>query len=176
MFSHAGCQTLACIHGCPLTLFASIPNDPSQRNIEQQRGKWTQVRFSYLVISLGLHTSLAENQPTEQHQLEDVNGREPQAQAADKSGALFSMYLERADDDDNKVTERWKKQCDAILIFVGTLANWHVNKIPMLMLDNVDWSFLSSSRSSSCCFCLGSSAESTRYVSDLCRKYLSFTR
>jgi len=71
---------------------------------------------------------MAEDQPAEQHQLEDVNGREPQAQAADKSGALFSMYLERADDDDNKVTERWKKECGAILIFVGALANWHLNK------------------------------------------------
>ena len=102
---------------------------------------------------------MAENQSTEQHPLEDVNGREPQA--ADNSGALFSMYLERADDDDNRVTERWKKECDAILIFVGILANWHLNKTPVLMPNDVDWSFLSSSRSSSCCFCLGSSAEST---------------
>ena len=119
---------------------------------------------------------MAENQPAEQHQLEDVNGQEPQAPAADKSGTLFSMYLERADDDDNKVTERWKKQCDAILIFVGTPANWRLNKTPMFMLNNVDRSFLSSSGSSSCCFCLGSPTESTSHVSGLCRKYLSFTR
>ena len=117
---------------------------------------------------------MVENQPAEQHQLEDVNGREPQA--ADKSGALFSMYLERADDDDNKVTERWNKECGAILIFVGILANWPLNKTPMLMPNDIDWPFLSSSRGSSCCFCLGSSAESAGYVSDLCRKYVSFTR
>jgi hypothetical protein len=166
-------RQLSSSHGCPPTSFASIRNDPSQRTIEQQRAKWILVRFSYLVVFLGLHTSMAENQPAEQHQLEDVNGREPQA--ADKSGALFSMYLERADDDDNKVTERWNKECGAILIFVGILANWRSNKTPLLMLNIVDWSFLSSSRSSSCRFCLGSSAESTRYDSDLRRKYLSST-
>ena len=56
---------------------------------------------------------------------EETNG--PDAQAVDKSEALFSMYLERADDDDNKVTERWKKECDSILIFVSILSN----KVPM---------------------------------------------
>jgi len=60
---------------------------------------------------------------------EEANGPDPQA--VDKSEALFSMYLERADDDDLKVTERWKKQCDGILIFVGTLSNSLPNKAPM---------------------------------------------
>lgn len=46
----------------------------------------------------------------------------PQPEAVDKSEALFSMYLERADDDDIKLTERWKKQCDGVLIFVGILS------------------------------------------------------
>jgi len=40
----------------------------------------------------------------------------------DKSEALFTMYLERADDDDNKITEKWKKECEVILIFVCTVA------------------------------------------------------
>jgi hypothetical protein len=56
---------------------------------------------------------------------EETNGPDPQS--VDKSEALFSMYLERADDDDNKVTERWKKECDGVLIFVGILSN----KAPM---------------------------------------------
>ena len=37
----------------------------------------------------------------------------------DKSEALFSMYLDRSDEDDRKTTERWKGECDAILIFVS---------------------------------------------------------
>ncbi|KAF8460863.1 hypothetical protein DFH94DRAFT_597617, partial [Russula ochroleuca] len=31
----------------------------------------------------------------------------------------FSMYLDRADEDDKKITKRWKGECDAILIFTG---------------------------------------------------------
>ena len=37
----------------------------------------------------------------------------------DKSEALFTMYLERSDEDDRKTTERWKGECDAILTFVS---------------------------------------------------------
>jgi hypothetical protein len=62
---------------------------------------------------------MAENQLTEQHELGDVNGRNPQP--SDKSEALLSMYLERADDVDNNFTERWKKECGAMLTFVGSL-------------------------------------------------------
>ncbi|KAF8463414.1 hypothetical protein DFH94DRAFT_640437, partial [Russula ochroleuca] len=32
------------------------------------------------------------------------------------------MYLDRSDEDDRKTTERWKGECDAILIFVSHLA------------------------------------------------------
>ena len=39
--------------------------------------------------------------------------------SVDKSEALFTMYLDRADEDDKKITERWKGECDAILIFVS---------------------------------------------------------
>jgi len=65
---------------------------------------------------------MPDNRPEE-------NGPDPQA--VDKSEALFSMYLERADDDDNKVTERWKKECDGILIFVGIPSNSLSNKAPI---------------------------------------------
>jgi len=37
----------------------------------------------------------------------------------DKSEGLFTMYLERSDEDDRKVTEKWKEESDAILIFTG---------------------------------------------------------
>ncbi|KAH9986151.1 hypothetical protein BJV77DRAFT_951294, partial [Russula vinacea] len=42
-----------------------------------------------------------------------------QPKSVDKSEALFSMYLDRSDEDDRKTTERWKGECDAILIFTG---------------------------------------------------------
>lgn len=36
----------------------------------------------------------------------------------DGSGALFSMYLNRAEEEDKKAAERWKGDADGILVFV----------------------------------------------------------
>ena len=83
--------------------------------------------FSYRSPFRRRHTRMLENRQ-EQIQLEEANG--PGAEGADKSEALFAMYLERADDDDNKVTERWKNETGTLLTFVGALAfqcNSHVN-------------------------------------------------
>ena len=41
----------------------------------------------------------------------------------DKLEALSSMYLERAYIDDKEETERWKNECDVLLVFVGALIN-----------------------------------------------------
>ncbi|KAI9462055.1 hypothetical protein F5148DRAFT_1315753, partial [Russula earlei] len=37
----------------------------------------------------------------------------------DKSEGLFSMYLERSDEDDRRITEKWRGETDAILLFTG---------------------------------------------------------
>jgi hypothetical protein len=37
----------------------------------------------------------------------------------DSSGPLFSIYSKAADDEDNKMVERWQKDADGILIFVS---------------------------------------------------------
>ena len=36
----------------------------------------------------------------------------------DGSGLIFSMYLERAEEEDKKMAENWKADADGILIFV----------------------------------------------------------
>ncbi|KAI0265792.1 hypothetical protein BC834DRAFT_935939 [Gloeopeniophorella convolvens] len=38
---------------------------------------------------------------------------------SDGSGALFSMYLDRAEEEDKKMTESWKGDADGILVFTG---------------------------------------------------------
>jgi hypothetical protein len=45
---------------------------------------------------------------------------EPQIESSytDGSGALFSMYLDRAEEEDIKAAERWKGDADGILVFV----------------------------------------------------------
>jgi hypothetical protein len=40
----------------------------------------------------------------------------------DGSGALFSMYLNRAEEEDKKAAERWKGDADGILVFVRCVA------------------------------------------------------
>jgi hypothetical protein len=49
---------------------------------------------------------------------------ESQAESSytDGSGALFSMYLNRAEEEDKKAAERWKGDADGILVFVRFLA------------------------------------------------------
>jgi hypothetical protein len=41
----------------------------------------------------------------------------------DSSGPLFSMYSKAAEEEDNKMVERWQKDADGILIFVSLC--WH---------------------------------------------------
>jgi hypothetical protein len=41
----------------------------------------------------------------------------------DSSGSLFSIYSKAAEEEDNKMVERWQKDADGILIFVSTLVN-----------------------------------------------------
>ena len=52
-------------------------------------------------------------------------GGESQAESSytDGSGALFSMYLDRAEEEDRRVAERWKGDADGILVFVRSLMN-----------------------------------------------------
>jgi hypothetical protein len=38
----------------------------------------------------------------------------------DSSGPFFSIYSKAAEDEDNKMVERWQKDADGILIFVSS--------------------------------------------------------
>lgn len=55
--------------------------------------------------------------------------------SVDTSEALFSMYLERSDHDDREVTQRWKGESDAILIFVRHFYHLYV---VVLLCDNTE--------------------------------------
>jgi hypothetical protein len=43
----------------------------------------------------------------------------------DSSGPFFSIYSKAADDEDNKMVERWQKDADGILIFVSSRVSIH---------------------------------------------------
>jgi hypothetical protein len=42
-----------------------------------------------------------------------------QSEYADSSAPLFNMYLRMAEEEDDKMAERWQKKADGILIFVS---------------------------------------------------------
>ena len=44
----------------------------------------------------------------------------------DSSGPLFSIYSKAAEEEDNKMVERWQKDADGILIFVSPCACIHI--------------------------------------------------
>ena len=61
------------------------------------------------------YSPLTPNQPP---QLESNFG--------DSSEPLFSMYTKAAEDEDNKMVERWQRDADGILIFVSLCLVIHI--------------------------------------------------
>jgi hypothetical protein len=59
------------------------------------------------------HRNLPQSTPNQPLQGESNFG--------DSSGPLFSIYSKAAEDEDNKMVERWQKDADGILIFVSPL-------------------------------------------------------
>jgi hypothetical protein len=47
----------------------------------------------------------------------------------DSSGKLFSIYSKAAEDEDDKMVERWQKDADGILIFVGSCIGIHLSSL-----------------------------------------------
>ena len=57
----------------------------------------------------------------------------------DGSGLIFSMYLERAEEEDKKMAEDWKADADGILIFVRFyVKSW----VSLMQLGMTDWFIL----------------------------------
>jgi hypothetical protein len=46
---------------------------------------------------------------------------------SDGSGALFSMYLDRAEEEDKKMADGWKGDADGILVFVSPNLTSHIS-------------------------------------------------
>jgi hypothetical protein len=80
----------------------------------------------------------------------------------DSSGPLFSIYSKAADDEDNKMVERWQKDADGILIFVslrvGIRLSLHISRIA------IDRSILCRSRCTPCRDSPGLEAEQSGYL------------
>ena len=49
-----------------------------------------------------------------------------QGESSDSSGPFFSIYSKAAEEEDNKMVERWQKDADGILIFVSPRVGIHL--------------------------------------------------
>jgi Family of unknown function (DUF6535) len=57
----------------------------------------------------------AQNQPSQ-----------GQSNFSDGSGHIFNMYNKMAEEEDNKMADRWQKDADGILIFVSAYTSFHI--------------------------------------------------
>jgi hypothetical protein len=92
----------------------------------------------------------------------------------DSSGPFFSMYSKVADDEDNKMVERWQKDADGILFFVSP-------RISVLVFFCMNWitidrSILCRSRRAPCRNRSGPQAKQSGYLGLLPREHLSGSR
>jgi hypothetical protein len=81
------------------------------------------------------------------------------------------MYSKAADEEDNKMVERWQKDADGILIFVSPhvaiCLSLHIN------WNTIDRSILRCSRCPPCCYRPGPETKQSGYLRILPRQYLS---
>lgn len=61
----------------------------------------------------------------------------PETSFSDGSGAMFSIYLKTAEEEDTKMTDGWKGDADGILVFVRTRGNALL--LRLLTWLPVDW-------------------------------------
>ena len=92
----------------------------------------------------------------------------------DSSGPLFSIYSKAADEEDNKMVERWQKDADGILIFVSPHISIYIS-FP-INWNVVDRSILCRSRRPPCCYRPGPQTEQSGHLRILPRKHLSGPR
>jgi len=92
----------------------------------------------------------------------------------DSSGPLFSIYSKAADEEDNKMVERWQKDADGILIFVSPhiviYVPSHINR------NSIDRSILCRSCRPPCCYRPGPQAEQSGRLRILPWQHLSGSR
>lgn len=75
--------------------------------------------FSSLVVVMFTHSTRHTDDPRNAPHSESNRTPWEDPSLSDISDPLFSMYVKMAEEEDNKVAERWKADADGILIFVS---------------------------------------------------------
>jgi hypothetical protein len=92
----------------------------------------------------------------------------------DSSGPLFSIYSKAAEDEDNKMVERWQKDADGILFFVSPRVRIRLSLY--INWNPIDRSVLCRSRCPPCRYSSGPEAKQSGYLRILPWEHLSGSR
>jgi hypothetical protein len=85
------------------------------------------------------------------------------------------MYVKMAEEENNKIANRWQKDADGILIFVSPHISFHVLST-VTNVNVVDWFILCCSRSIGRSVHPGLETKSTGYLCILSREHLPASR
>jgi hypothetical protein len=81
-----------------------------------EHGPLPSMKWQLLVLTL-LTSSIGENTPQPQPNRDQTSQRD--ASHSYGSESLFSMYIDRVLEEDNKMVESWKGDADGMLVFVS---------------------------------------------------------
>ena len=113
--------------------------------LKTPRGEMTQVCVTrtFGLSCFKLITSITDvnlNLNNDHSQLTPDRPPQVESNIGDSSEPLFSMYTEAAEEEDNKMVERWQRDADGILIFVSPCLGTHI--VLCINWNNIDWSIL----------------------------------
>jgi hypothetical protein len=84
------------------------------------RSPIVEVRYPWFSLNPTQISQLTRITDSAQDLTQRAQNQEQELEFADSSGPLFFMYRKMVEEEDNKMAERWQKDADGILIFVGT--------------------------------------------------------
>ena len=118
VFSGCTCQLLA-----PRRPYHITHHVFNASNYSRGSRAWIQPRR---VIYASVLTKLTKLYKTDGGPTRPAQNQEKEPSFGDSSGPFFSIYSKAAEEEDNKMVERWQKDADGILIFVSSSVGIYV--------------------------------------------------
>ena len=101
-----------------------VPRSPPSSHSPQRHTDWGR----YVIPHSPLFSSTSSSPIGGQQNVhQSTQPQTPQGQSnfSDSSGPLFNMYVKMAEQEDDKMADRWQKDADGILIFVSSHTSFH---------------------------------------------------
>jgi hypothetical protein len=112
---------------------SAIPDPEFGAPTEQGSGAWHTSTVSLTTTASSPHVSAVDDNryPPNVAQAQQEPGQLGESDLPGGSESLFSMYLDKAEDDDRKTAEGWIRDADGVLAFVSILP---ISPIPLCLI------------------------------------------